>query len=129
MTKLEIINRIIQIFCIRITKCRQTVIKSATIRSISLVKDGVYGVEYEPNDIEYIWFYQIAYWIVPFTGWSDNKPYKYIGKQTKCLYYKIWPLSDMQKSNLFVAISLALTVPLLILFMWIIHTLIYTYPI
>jgi hypothetical protein len=64
MTKLMLVNCILQFFFIRLTRCYKTeLVGNDPLFSVATIKR----------------YYAIMYWVFPFTGWKNE--YIYIGKK------------------------------------------------
>lgn len=78
MTKLTLINYIVQFLFIRITRCEDKVVTQFNLQSVSLMRDGKYSTIGTPTYTIY-WWHSIQYWILPLSGWF-NTSFIYLNK-------------------------------------------------
>jgi hypothetical protein len=99
MSKLEMANRILQIFFIRLTRHSERRILDGNVTEASVLSDGSIGVGMTITQSKIFEWYSIMYWVVPFTGWSTafeyegNRKHLYITPQKEM--GKPWPWRKM----------------------------------
>lgn len=81
MTKLKAINVfLLQWFCIRLTKHKESRIENFKVHSVDLMPNGSISSRGTGETVDYEW-YSIQYWIVPLTGWRTD--YIFLNKKAK----------------------------------------------
>lgn len=82
VTRLQVVNWVLQWLFIRLTRCKETKILDADLMEVSVsIKDGKIegNPGYRINKFRITEWFAIQYWVVPLTGWSND--FRYIGKQ------------------------------------------------
>lgn len=82
MTWLGVLNLILQLFFIRLTRVQECC--SATLWEVSILPNGDYGAGF--HQVERKQYWAIMYWVVPFTGWWGK--FRYLGR------YRQWQITS-----------------------------------